>query len=177
MHLDTRQGDVRLLLSPSTPSAPEAQDSIPRAARAAVVAVAALSLAGCFGGGEPEAGPPGASSPGQAATTSASRATFSLSVGLQPTHLTEKLVLKVDGQQLADWSTDADNPSRIVTLADVPTGEQRYELAGTYTIYNAQGILEEKPVQGNGTITVEDGGFYGIYYDTAKDVFELQRLR
>lgn len=180
MHLNTHRGDERLLAPSSTPPASGAQGRFRRAtgaARAVTVAVAALSLAGCFGGRDPQPGPPVASSAGQAAPTSAARATFSLSVGLQPTHLTEKVVLKLDGQQLADWSTDADNPSRIVTLSDVPTGEQRYELAGTYTTYNAKGILEEKPVQGRGTITVADGGFYGIYYDAAKDVFELQRLR
>jgi hypothetical protein len=183
MHLNTHQGGVRLLAPTSTPPAAAAQGRFrratrdSRATRAVTIAVAALSLAGCFGGGDPQPGPPGASSPGQAATTSAARATFSLSVGLQPTHLTEKMDLKLDGQPLADWSTDADNPSRIVTLSDVPTGEQRYELAGTYTTYNAKGFLEEKPVQGSGTVTVADGGFYGIYYDAAKDVFELQRLR
>lgn len=174
MQLDTDQGDAH---SHATAAAPTGVRGLRRAtAGGLVLAVAALSLAGCLGGGGDDKGASAASSPGQA-SSSATRATFSLSVGLQPGHLTEKVVLKVDGQQLADWTTSGDNPSRIITLSDVPSGDVRYELSGSYATYNAKGIREEKPVKGGGTIAVANGGFYGLYYDTAADTFELQRLR
>ncbi len=176
MDLDTHQDDSgRRARATAGPTRTTGRGRL--GARGVTVVAAALALSGCFGGGGPEAGPSAASSPGQVASTSPTRATFSLSVGLQPTHLTETVVLKLDGQQLADWTTDAKNPSRIITLADVSTGDVRYELSGAYTMYDAKGILQEKPVTGSGTIAIQDGGFYGIYYDTAKDVFELQRLR
>lgn len=176
MHLDTPE--LAALRPASGPArATTTRGGITRAVQLTVVAIAALSLSGCFGGGGPEGGPSGASTAGQPASPSATRATFALSVGLQPTHLNEKVVLEIDGQQLADWATDPSNPSRILTLSDVPTGDQRYELTGTYAQYDAKGFLEEKAVQGSGTIAIADGGFYGLYYDAAQDVFELQRLR
>lgn len=176
MHLDTSERAV-LRSVPDPPRATPARGGISRAARLTVVALAALSLSGCFGGGGSEGEPSAASTGGQPASPSATRATFSLSVGLQPRHLNEKVVLEIDGQQLADWATDPSNPSRILTLSDVPSGDQRYELTGTYAQYDAKGFLEEKAVQGSGTIAIADGGFYGLYYDAAQDVFELQRLR
>lgn len=145
--------------------------------RAGALLLATLGLSACFGGGGPDA-PAGAG--GAAATTaspsSPTEVTFSLSVGLQPGHLSEKVVLQLDGTQAAEWSTTPENPSRIVTITAL-SGEQPYEFTGTYAIYNAKGFLEEKPVKGSGTVSVGAGGFYGIYYDTAQDVYELQRLR
>jgi hypothetical protein len=169
-HRDTDRAEAR-------PQVPGARPLVKGTARGLTLLLATLSLSACFGGDDPASTPPG----GGAAPTSQTRSaavevTFSLSVGLQPTHLSEKVVLQLDGKQAAQWATSPQNPSQILSITAL-SGDRPYELSGTYAVYNAKGFLEEKPITGSGTIRVDNGGFYGIYHDTAKDVFELQRLR
>ena len=144
----------------------------------AIGALAALTitLAGCgAAGGDTPTGPAGADTTPVSATTS--EATISLSVALQSPHLSEAVRLRVGGADVATWTSDSKKPSGVLTLNGILEGDHPYEFQGTYTFYNSNGILQQQRVQGSGTFTVANNGYYTVIYDPTGDTYTIQRLR
>lgn len=136
----------------------------------------AVTLTGCGAtGGDAPTGPAGVGTTPVSATTA--EASISLSVALQSPHLSESVRLRVGGAEVATWTSDSKKPSGVLTLDGILEGDHPYEFQGTYSFYNSNGFLQQKPVQGSGTFTVANNGYYTVIYDPTSDTYTIQRLR